>query len=108
GQPSRIVGARGRAYGRLRVIIAISLRYKPDLIALVALAGIILAVFGAPIVLGLSWFPMPHNPFSPIQEDYSGRTPAYPVGVDDFSFPHFDWPARIVAKEAHLAGELPL
>ena len=51
---------------------------------------------------------MPHNPFSPIQEDYSGRTPAYPVGVDDFSFPHFDWPARIVAKEAHLAGELPL
>jgi hypothetical protein len=72
---------------------------------LCGLALVILLLFGSPLLLGLSWLPMPPASFH--VSDGHVRSPNYPVGVDNFTFPQFDWPARVVAKEAHDAGELP-
>ncbi len=60
--------------------------------------------YGIPIALGLSWFPLPFLPY----HQGAAITPASLLGYDNFSFPHVDWPWRIVAAHLLKGGELPL
>lgn len=65
---------------------------------------VLLAVFGTPVALGLSWFPLPYGPYSPLLERFLTGWPAFPAGVDSFSFAHFEWPAREFARQAEQLG----
>jgi hypothetical protein len=62
------------------------------------------AVYGIPIVLGSTWLPTSDFPH---RVDHS-REPAFSVGYDNFSFPHFDLPYREIAHRSAASGEIPL
>lgn len=68
------------------------------------LSVLILASFGIPVFLGLSWMPQPFLPYL----DGMPPGPAFLSGYDNFSFPHVDWPWRLLARKALIAGEWPL
>src|SRR5262245_52308932 len=67
----------------------------------------VLVAFGTPVLLGRTWLALPHGDFSSAPTGRALANPSYLAGVDEFSFPQFDWPARAVAREAYAAHELP-
>ena len=69
-----------------------------------ALLIVILIVFGAPVAAGYSWFPLPFLP----HWDVAPAQPAYLLGYDNFTFPHVDWPWRLVAAHEIANNGLPL
>jgi hypothetical protein len=67
------------------------------------LVGLAISTFGLPLLLGLSWWPYPHTPFAS-----GGRMPVWMTAMDNFSFSHLDWPARVIEAAQLRRGELPL
>lgn len=67
-------------------------------------ALITVVVYGIPIALGSSWLPTPEFP----QRVDQSRQPAFRVGYDSFSFPHFDLPYRETARQSAGKWEIPL
>lgn len=68
------------------------------------LAILVVVLFGTPLLFGASWFSLPFMPYGvspPIQ-------PAYLTGYDNFSFPHVDWPWRVLESRLIRDGSLPL
>lgn len=80
---------------------------RKDALSLAIVYVVLLAVFGTPVALGLSWLSLPYGPYSPLLERFLTGWPAYPVGVDNFSFPHFEWPSREFARQAEHLGSGP-
>ncbi|HLC42604.1 MAG TPA: YfhO family protein, partial [Methylomirabilota bacterium] len=62
-----------------------------------------ITTFGIPLLLGLSWSPHPITPFTP-----SERAPRWLAAMDNFSFPHLDWPSRVLEATQLRQGRLPL
>lgn len=68
---------------------------------------LLLAIFTVPILIGHSWSPLPVGIFGETYQSVE-HGPAFVVGVDNYSFPNFDWPNREVARRSVAAHEFPL
>jgi hypothetical protein len=77
-------------------------------IATAFLLLMLIATHVAPISLGLSFWPLPFGPPAESAPANWSRMPAYLTAVDNFSFPHIDWPWRNTERNFLTAGELPL
>ena len=76
-------------------------------IATAFLLLMLIATHVAPISLGLSFWPLPHGPSAESAPANWSRMPAYLTAVDNFSFPHLDWPWRNTERNFPSAGDLP-
>jgi hypothetical protein len=74
--------------------------------AIAVLVAAIALTFGVPVLLGLSWLPVPHGPNRDFFAAYVGAL-KFLYAYDEFSFPHFDWPSRFVERESLAGGEFP-
>jgi hypothetical protein len=77
-------------------------------IATAFLLLMLIATHVAPISLGLSFWPLPYEPSAESALTNWGRMPPNLTAVDNFSFPHIDWPWRNTERNFLAAGELPL
>jgi hypothetical protein len=77
-------------------------------IAATLLVLMLIATHVAPVNLGLSFWPLPYGPSAESAPANWGRMPAYLTAVDNFSFPHIDWPWRNTERNFLSAGQLPL
>jgi Bacterial membrane protein YfhO len=75
----------------------------PVAVATAMLVLLVISTHGLPLALGLTWWPVP----SIIGGD-PARGPRYPAAVDEYSFPHVDWPWRVVEADQVRQGRLPL
>lgn len=61
-----------------------------------------------PTGMGLSFWPLPYGPYTDSGPMGSLMMPANITAVDNFSFPHVDWPWRKVSRHFIELGEFPL
>ena len=74
-------------------------------IAAAVLFGLLLFTHVIPTAMGLSFWPTPIGLYA---QANSTRLPAFHTGAEYYTFPHLEWPWRIVERDFLMAGDLPL
>lgn len=77
-------------------------------VAVLMLVAIVSITHLVPTVMGLSFWPLPYGSYTDTGPMGRLMMPANLTAVDNFSFPHVDWPWRKVARHFLELGEIPL